>query len=95
MVMLGKLSSHRHRQNVTSFNIIIYFTIITFITSLTIINFYHKKTLMAGYGYGQITSVKSSLCIITHQGHISQVIANDQSVTLQVTSIASRAKNTI
>ena len=32
----------------------------------------------------RITSVKSSIGIITHQGHISQVNANDQSVTHSV-----------
>ena len=38
----------------------------------------------------RITSVKSSMGIITHQGHISQVNTNDQSVTLKPTSLLER-----
>ena len=64
----GGKNRHRHRRNVTRYHFFHYFNFFSY---------YHKIGEIGEVGgVSSLTPVKSSLGIITHQGHISQVSAN-------------------
>ena len=65
MMSWHKVQTSQHRQNIKRYNFFHYFGFYHKVGEVGIINYYISVT--------SVTSVKSSLGIITHQGHISQI----------------------